>query len=301
MIANASVDETYAVASLPRPGESMIGRFVARDLGGKGANVAVVLARAGVATTLVAVVGDDDRGAFVRARLAAEPLKTLLVPAAACPTDLSLIYATPDGDNAIVTTVAAAQTLQPEQASAVMDCLRAGDIVVLQGNLGRDVTLALIEAARSRQLVVALNPSPLSQWLQDAVRRVQIVFANEAEADALTGECGNAAVRALLSCGPEQVIVTRGAAGAVLGTRCGSSGDHVGISLVTAPAEKTEVVDTTGAGDTFMAVALASAVRRHVSIDETALAQATRASAITVGRRGTVSAFPRGHELDALW
>lgn len=301
VIANASVDETYAVASLPRPGESMIGTFLARDLGGKGANVAMVLARAGVATTLVAAVGDDDRGAFVRSRLAAEPLTTSLVPAAGLPTDLSIIYATPDGDNAIVTTVAATRKLEVVHANAVMDTLAARDLVVLQGNLEREVSFALIEAARRRNLVIALNPSPLLPWLADAISRVQIVFANEAEAEELTGEGGDAAVQALLASGAEQVIVTRGAAGSVLGTRHGSNDKHGDFRLVTVAAESIEVVDTTGAGDTFMAVALASAARRGVSIDEVALMHATRAAAITVSRRGTASAFPDTHELDVLW
>ena len=301
VIANASVDETYAVASLPRPGESMIGTFLARDLGGKGANVAMVLARAGVATTLVASVGDDDRGAFVRSRLAAEPLTMSLVPAAARPTDLSIIYVTPDGDNAIVTTVSAARELEAAHAIAVMDTLATGDLLVLQGNLEREVSFTLIEAARSRNLVIALNPSPLVPWLADAISRVQIVFANEAEAEELTGECGDAAVRALLASGAEQVIVTRGAAGSVLGTRHGFNDMHGDFRLVTVAAEPIEVVDTTGAGDTFMAVALASAARRGVSIDEIALLHAARAAAITVSRRGTASAFPGRRELDALW
>ncbi|HIH6602345.1 TPA: PfkB family carbohydrate kinase, partial [Klebsiella michiganensis] len=61
-----------------------------------------------------------------------------------------------------------------------------------------------------------------------------------------------------------------------------------------------EALDTTGAGDTFLAVMLASAILRGVAPDALALAHASRAAAITVSRRGTLSAFPDGHELTAL-
>ena len=66
------------------------------------------------------------------------------------------------------------------------------------------------------------------------------------------------------------------------------------------PAVPAEALDTTGAGDTFLAVMLASALLRDVAPDALALAHASRAAAITVSRRGTLSAFPGSHELAAL-
>lgn len=300
MIANATVDETYAVAALPRPGESIIGELVTRDVGGKGANVATVLARAGVPTTLVAALGDDERGAFVRARLAAEPLATSLAMTREHPTDVSLVHSTPDGDNAIVTTVAATRALEPARAIAVMDAMAAGGVVVLQGNLRREVSLALIDAARRRALVVALNPSPLSPWLGEAIERVPIVFANEAEAESLGGGSGETAIRSLLARGPERVVVTRGAAGSVLGESIRSADGAGAFRVVDVPAASATVLDTTGAGDTFMATALASCLRRDVGLDERALHDAARAAAVTVSRRGTSSAFPSTDELETL-
>jgi ribokinase len=41
-----------------------------------------------------------------------------------------------------------------------------------------------------------------------------------------------------------------------------------------------------------MAVTLASAALRNVSVDERALRHGAKASALTVSRRGTLSAFP---------
>ncbi len=66
VIANATVDETYSVAKLPATGESLLGHLRAHDVGGKCANVATVMARCGMSTRLMAVIGKDARGDFVK-------------------------------------------------------------------------------------------------------------------------------------------------------------------------------------------------------------------------------------------
>ena len=66
VVANVSVDETYAVLSTPKPGEPLIGEFRSRDVGGKGANVATILARCGIATRLMAGIGADCQAAIVQ-------------------------------------------------------------------------------------------------------------------------------------------------------------------------------------------------------------------------------------------
>ncbi len=83
--------------------------------------------------------------------------------------------------------------------------------------------------------------------------------------------------------GVKTLVITQGAAGAWLvqeGQRqfC--------------PAVPAEALDTTGAGDTFLAVMLASALLRGVAPDALALAHASRAAAITVSRRGRSARFP---------
>ncbi len=276
---------------MPQAGASIFGSQRSRDLGGKGANQAIVLGRCGLPTTLVAAVGEGLRADMIRQHLATEPVVSRLVPVAGVSSDFSIVFTTPDGENAIVTTTDSAGNLGIADAIAPLADAEPGDVVVLQGNLSDETTREVLEAARGRGLTTAFNPSPVRQSFASLWPLVDIAFLNQSEARALTGAGRQDAARALLAAGVRDVVLTLGSDGAML-----ANGDEI----ITVPAEPCPVVDTTGAGDSFMAVALASAVLRGVRLDRRAIAHATRAAAITVGRRGTRSAFPTAQELASI-
>lgn len=289
VIGNVAIDETISVLSMPEAGASILGREETRDLGGKGANQAVVMSRTGLSTTLVAAVGEDFRAQTIRDQLAGETLHARLSGSPARSSDFSIIFTTPDGENAIVTTTASAEALSLSEALAPLDDAAAGDLVVLQGNLSQDVTRGILTEARRRGLTTAFNPSPLRPYFTDLWPLIDIAFLNKGEAESLTGSSGENAIRHLAEAGVAQTVLTLGGEGAILA--------HAKQIVATVPALTTDVVDTTGAGDTFMAIALASAALRNAALDIRAIGHATAAAAITVSRRGTRSAFPSRQEL----
>lgn len=277
VIGNAALDETVSVDDFPRPGASIFGQALSQDLGGKGVNQAVAMARTGLACHLIAAVGQDARGREIAARLAAEPVMAQLIALPGVATDNSIILMAGHGENAVITTRAAAGAMTPDHAIAALEKAAPGDLLVLQGNLGAATTGAALRAARARGMRTALNPSPMQDYVAELWPLVDCAFVNEDEAAMLGGDA------ALLAQGVAEVVLTLGARGAVL-VRPGARID--------APASPCVVVDTTGAGDCFMAVALASAALRGAPLDARALRHAAIAAAWTVGRAGTVSAFP---------
>jgi ribokinase len=292
VIGNVAVDETISVSTMPEAGASILGREETRDLGGKGANQAVVMARTGLPTTLVTAVGEDFRAQTIRHQLAPEPVEAKLITLAGRSSDFSIIFTTPDGENAIVTTTDSAGSLAPDEAVAAISGAARGDLVVLQGNLSQTTTFDLLREARRRGLVTAFNPSPLRPYFADFWPLVDITFLNRGEAQSLTGSSDTAAAEKLLQSGVRHVVLTLGADGALLASR--------GADIATIPAVAATAIDTTGAGDTFMAVALASAALRGVELDARAIGHAASASALTVSRRGTRSAFPTADELQEI-
>jgi ribokinase len=285
VVGNVALDETFAVDDLPCLGQSIHGRAAKTDLGGKGANQAIVLGRAGLACLLIAAVGQDSRADAIRSRLAQEPVATDLVPVAGVASDLSIILRTEPGENAIITTNAAALGLSPQAACAALAGAGPGDLLVMQGNLSADTSVATLRRARAIGMTTALNPSPLQPYVVMLWPLVDMAFVNEHEAAALGG------TDAIMAAGVRSVVLTQGARGAQLITRDTS---------VAVPARPCTVVDTTGAGDCFMATALASAALRDVALDARALRHAAAAAAITVSRPGTGAAFPTPAELASL-
>ncbi|UXT43569.1 ribokinase [Agrobacterium leguminum] len=288
VIGNIALDETYSINALPEAGASIFGDQASRSLGGKGCNQAIVLSRCGVETTLVAAIGRDDRAVAIGKALTRERLTPKLIPVDDATSDISIILTTPDGENSIITTRSAAAALDEKAALEALGDAAPGDLVVLQGNLSKETTLAILHAARSKALITAFNPSPLQPWFVSVLPFVDIAFLNRIEAEALTGESGAAAGAFLLRAGVGLVIITLGGQGCVL-----VSAD----SALDVPAAPAAIIDTTGAGDCFTGVALASAMLRGVTVDARALEDASRAAAITVGRRGTQDAFPSRQEL----
>lgn len=285
VIGNVALDETIRVDDLPVPGASILGVEISRDLGGKGANQAVVLGRAGLATRLVAPVGADARAGEIRAALAMEPVEASLVEVEGVRSDISLILMTAGGENAVVTTNEAASGLSPGAGVAMLADAVAGDLLVLQGNLSFETTRALLAAGRARGMRAAFNPSPVRDFFAEFWPFVDIAFVNEGEAEAVGG------VRNLIALGVGKVALTLGGRGARL---ISAQSDE---AVAAAPAI---IVDTTGAGDCFMATALASAALRGADLDARALAHAARAAALTVSRPGTMRAFPGEAEMTAI-
>ena len=241
-----------------------------------------MLGRSGLPCRFCAAVGDDSRADDIRSRLAAETLEVDLVRIAGVSSDFSIILRGRSGDNAIITTNAAASELTPETACASLVGAKPGDLLALQGNLSSETTAAALRLARQLGMLTALNPSPVHRFFADLWPLVDVAFVNESEAAAFGG------TEALLAAGVRQVVMTLGARGARLVMATGE---------VMVPAQPCQAVDTTGAGDCFMATALASAALRQVALDGRALRHAAAAAAITVSRPGTGSAFPTRSEL----
>ncbi|WP_404684669.1 PfkB family carbohydrate kinase [Raoultella terrigena] len=279
VIGNITVDETWSISDIPEKGTSIHGIKVSQDLGGKGANQAIILSRCGIDTRLIAATGNDSNGAWIRQQLINEPLTLLPVENFNQHSDTSIILNSADGDNAIITTTAAADTFSLDDILPHLAEGAAGDIVLQQGNFSLEKTRALFQFAKARGMTTVFNPSPVNPDFSLLWPLIDIAVVNESEAEQLQPY------------GVPTLVITQGAAGAWL-VRDGQRRFS--------PAAAAEALDTTGAGDTFLAVMLASALRRGVAPDALALAHASRAAAITVSRRGTFSAFPDGHELAAL-
>lgn len=276
---NIAVDEIWSIPDIPTKGSSIHGNKTSQDIGGKGANQAILLSRCGIETTLVAAIGNDSNGKWIKEQMLAEPLQLLPETLFPCHSDTSIIFNSADGDNAIITTTTAADSLSLTEITQALSAAQPGDVLLQQGNFSIEKTRGLFACAKARGMITVFNPSPVKAAFAELWSLVDIAVLNQHEAALLKPE------------GVKTLVVTHGSQGALLKTP-----DNEAFC----PAIPVTAVDSTGAGDTFLAVMLASALLRHTEIDKLALTHASQAAAITVSRAGTYSAFPSVSELATL-
>ena len=84
-------------------------------------------------------------------------------------------------------TVAAARSIDPTAARAVLAGLGAGDALLLQGNLTGEATVAALEEARARGVATVLNPSPMQPGFAAMLPLVDLLVLNESEGAQLGG------------------------------------------------------------------------------------------------------------------
>ena len=280
----------------PASGETVTGSAFNIFGGGKGANQATAAARAGAVTAMLGAVGDDEFGRQRLADLSADGIATDSVATtdtAASGVALITVEET-TGQNRIAYVPGATLSVTAEQAVAALAAVQPA-ILLTTLELPLPALDALFTAANERGLQILLNatPEPVSgRFLLD---RTDLLIVNETEAADLLGQnvAPDAAVdaaRTLLELGPRGVVITLGAAGAVLVTT---------DQELRLPAPAVDVVDTTGAGDTFCG-ALAASVAQGRPLAEAA-AFGVIAGSLATTRHGAQPSIPHQAEVEALY
>ncbi len=290
VVGNVALDTTFRLARFPEPGETVNAASASVALGGKGANQALAALRAGAETWLWAAVGQDSEAEAIRQGLAYEGLSDRFLTVLPLPSDRSSLLIDASGENQIVSAVACARAYDPLSAGWA-DIVQSGDFLVLQGNLGMDVTRVMLDAARSASCRTVLNASPLADGSSMPLG-ADVVIVNRGEAAMLTGERDPAqAARALIARGAGSAVVTLGGEGALVL----SDGDSSPMRI---PARSVRAVDTSGAGDVFCGT-LAARLSLGDGLGRAAQISGP-AAALAVTRAGTFGCGPSAAEFQAI-
>ncbi len=287
VVGSLNQDLVASVPHIPAPGETVLASGHALFAGGKGANQAMAAARLGATVALVGRVGADDYGAGLLAGLVADGVDTTHVATdSSVATGLAMIAVDPAGENAIAVSAGANGRVSRADVAAAADVVGGAAVALLQLEIPLDAVQAAVATARGR---VVLNPAPAAALPEEVLGGVDILVPNEPELAQLTAMPVDslAAIAAAAAALPvSEVVVTMGAAGAVIVTRSGVT--HV-------PAVPVAAVDATGAGDAFCG-ALAAELARGAYL-EAAVRFAVRAAAMAVTRPGAQAAMPTREEV----
>lgn len=250
--------------------------------GGAGANTALWLASTGIDTTLIARVGDDAGGRLVRSELDAAGVRCAFAVDDEAATCCIVVLVDAEGQRSMLPDRGANARFSPADVDAA--ALRGATHLHLSGYVLLDPSsrpggLAALAAAKDAGLTTSVDPQSAALITDPAafladVRGVDLLLPNTDELVALTGSADPAAAAGLLDT-VGAVAVTAGLGGA-------SWVDGAGV--VSVPAEETECVDSTGAGDAFDAGVLSARLHGKSIVDS--LRAGVRLGARAVSRVG---------------
>ncbi len=295
IVGSANQDLVARVDVLPGPGQTVLGHDLLIVPGGKGLNQAVAAARAAARTAFVGMVGDDSAGAHLRGVLDDEGVDIRGLATVGALTGRALIAVANDGGNHIVVVPGANWVVSADHVDRHRDRIRTASVVLCQLEIPLEAVARALALAREGGALTVLNAAPPQVLGADLLGLVDVLVVNEHEAAVLASSAvesvanAEAAGQALRGLGCGSVIVTLGAAGAVL----------VGAAdTVHQPAFKVVAVDTTGCGDAFTG-ALAA---RLAAGDEltTALHWAAAAGAVAATALGAVPSIPMEADVERL-
>jgi sulfofructose kinase len=238
-----AVDYLCVVSEFPeRDTKPRVDGF-ARAPGGQAASAMVLLSRLGLRTKYVGKVGGDEIGAFSLKSIQSEGVDTTdVIPVAGVTNQIAMV---------IVDSANAERTIlwhrPPEIATLPSEItpekVATGRILLVDGH---DAPAAARAAAlaKERGIPVVLDAESIKEGTEDVVRNTDVLIASRGFPRRFTGASHlDAAFDAIRELGPRVVGVTLGGLGALVMVADGS--------VWASPGYDVDVVDTTGAGDTF--------------------------------------------------
>lgn len=294
VIGSANVDLVVRARRIPRPGETVLGGDLATHPGGKGANQAVAAARLGAAVRFVGRVGDDAHAQLLTNSLVADGVDVShLRITPGCATGVALIVVDDTGQNAICVSPGANARVTPSDLDVAESAFDGAAVCLLQLEIPMETVRHALALCKRFGVLTILNPAPAPATPFPELLSADLLTPNESEAAALCGiercatteQAADLAQRLVQRSGGE-VVITLGGEGAIVAHAAGAE---------PVPAYAVNVVDATGAGDTFSG-ALAWGLAEGRPLRE-AVRFANAAAALACTRCGAQSAMPTADEV----
>lgn len=224
------------------------------QVGGNGANTSLALATLGIAARLAGAIGSDEPGRYLLSKLRAAGVDTRGVAPCAEPTSTTIVMINGAGDRKFLNRPGSSAaaftdplTFDPGLADGMAHFHMASLFILPRLRHSAPETL---RRARAAGLGTSLDTTwdPLGQWmdaLAPCLPHLDYLFMNEDEARMATGSQDPAvAAREVLGRGVRTAVMKLGGRGCAIFT---------GAEEIRVPAFDVECIDTTGAGDSFVA------------------------------------------------
>ena len=293
------VGQLIKLGQFPEKGETL--RSVSWEIGddgAKGSNTAAAMAMLGIETAFIGSVGAD-----IWAEIGLDWLRrcdvelSQLISRASMRTQVGIVLVNSDGDNSIILGGDTSRFTEDEIVHGI-EAFENAELLVTGFEIDAMSAVTIARCAKAHGKYVVFNASPVPKEDFGSLDFADLVIVNELECAQLLKRRGIAPPEAF----PSALSALRhsyGCAACIL--TAGSIGSYLddGGRILHFPAAETTVVDTSGAGDSYLAAVSAALLRGHAL--PAACCFATLYAAETVKHAGTFPAFRSLSEMRDLY
>lgn len=242
IVGSINTDIVIKTDVLPEVGETVTGESFQITFGGKGANEAVAAARLNASVNLISCVGDDMFSRNIIAHLQNEGVHiTAVKQLKDCSGGIANIVVS-NKNNQIIVIPGANSLVNKEYVEKYESIILECSIVGGQFEIPLDALVYVSRLCKNNEIKFVLNPSPIKEYPHELFENATYVIVNEVEVKEIAGYDENNPY-AILERFAGKLILTKGGEGCFV---------DCGEGVINIPAINVNVVDTTGAGDTFM-------------------------------------------------
>jgi ribokinase len=249
VVGSLNFDIIFKQKKLPAIGETYSADSISFCSGGKGANQAVQCAKLGLKTYMVGKIGNDYFGEVLKQNLTKYGVDTTCLTTVPTNTGIGVVNAIEDGS--LVATIAkgANYSLTQTDIDHAENVIAESKVVILQLEVPIEVVEYTIKKAKKYNCYVILNGAPASEISDEALKLVDCFVVNESEASFYAGKEVSSYQDAEKVCEllhakvGQHLIITLGAEGSLI---------FNGTEKLYIPPNKVKVVETTGAGDSYI-------------------------------------------------
>lgn len=285
-----NIDHTYTVEHFVKKGETISSKRLQDFPGGKGLNQSVALAKAGITTIHAGMVGNDGK-MLIDVLNKASVDTSLIKTDENIATGHAIIQIDEEGDNCILLFGGANETVSKDYIDEILAKANKDDTLVLQNEISN--VPYIVEEAYKKGMYIVLNPSPLNNRIFDIdLNKINLFVLNEIEAAGIlgnpdSGKDGLNLIEQLAKKYPHtEIMLTLGSEGSVYGYK---------NTFIKQESVKTNVVDTTAAGDTFLGYFVAGKIQ-GLELKQN-LERASKAASIAISKKGASVSIPDINEI----
>ena len=290
VVGSINMDLILNMKKVPEIGENVLGTDYGYANGGKGANQATALAKLGARVKMIGKVADDANGAKLLENLESNNIDISGVATDGSQTGLAAIILDGDGKNRIVVYEGANAEIESEKAVKEIESI---DLLLLQFETNEEVVISCVNHAVENGITTVIDCGPAKSLALEKMQGATILSPNESETKALTGIFPDNEENILKA---SKILKERSKAKYIV-LKLGDRGSALwnGEELKLFPPYKSNVIDTTAAGDCFTA-ALALEYIRNGDIEK-ACDFGNKAGSIAVSRMGAQASMPTIEEI----